>query len=128
MGAASEWVYSGRIFSAQEAYEKKLVSELVAPDELISRARHIAAEIVNNSSSISVALCRQLMWKMLGADHPMEAHKLESQAMNWIYGTPDAMEGVVSFIEKRPPKFPMHVSKDMPGFYPWWEPREFPSD
>ncbi len=125
MGAAAEWVYSGRVFSAQEAYEKRLVSELVEPEELIPRAREIAAGIADNSSSISVALCRQLMWKMLGADHPMEAHILETKALNWIYGEKDVTEGVASFLEKRPPRFPMKVSSDMPDFYPFWKERAF---
>ena len=125
MGVAAEWVYSGRVFSAQEAYDKRLVSELVEPEELITRAREIAAGIANNSSAISVALCRQMMWKMLGADHPMEAHILESRALNWIYGEKDVQEGVASFLEKRPARFPMKTSTDMPGFYPWWEERPF---
>jgi len=125
MGAAAEWVYSGRVFSAQEAYEKRLVSELVEPEQLIPRAREIAAGIADNSSAISVALCRQLMWKMLGADHPMEAHILETRALNWIYGEKDVMEGVTSFLEKRAPRFPMKVSSDMPDFYPFWKERAF---
>jgi enoyl-CoA hydratase/carnithine racemase len=125
MGAAAEWVYSGRVFSAQEAFDKRLVSELVEPEELLPRAREIAAGIANNSSAISVALCRQLMWKMLGADHPMEAHILESRALNWIYGEKDVLEGVTSFLEKRPPQFPMKTSTDMPDFYPWWTERVF---
>jgi enoyl-CoA hydratase/carnithine racemase len=125
MGVAGEWVYSGRVFTAQEALEKRLVSELVAPPDLIPRARTIALEIAKNSSSISVAFSRQMMWRMLGADHPMEAHKLESKTLNWMYGVPDAHEGVASFLEKRPPHFPMKVSTDMPDFYPWWEPQEF---
>ncbi|MCX5994211.1 MAG: enoyl-CoA hydratase-related protein [Chloroflexi bacterium] len=125
MGTAAEWVYSGRVFSAQEAYDKRLVSELLEPEELIPRAREIAAGIANNSSAISVALCRQLMWKMLGADHPMEAHILESRALNWIYGEKDVQEGVTSFLEKRPPEFSMKTSTDMPDFYPWWKERAF---
>ncbi len=122
---AAEWVYSGRIFTAQEAFEKRLVTELLEPEELMPRARQIAKEMIENSSSISVALCRQLMWKMLGADHPMEAHILESKSLNWIFGMPDAKEGIMSFLEKRPPKFPMRISTDMPAFYPWWKQAEF---
>ena len=125
ISAAAEWVYSGRIFNSQEAFDRRLVSELLEPDELMPRARQIAREIVDNSSSISVALCRQLMWKMLGADHPMEAHILESKVLNWMYGVGDSLEGVKSFLEKRPPAFPMKVSSDMPEFYPWWKQREF---
>jgi len=125
MGVAAEWVYSGRVFSSEEAYDKRLVSELLEPEELIPRAREIAAGIADNSSAISVALCRQLMWKMLGADHPMEAHILETRALNWIYGEKDVLEGVTAFLEKRRPNFPMKVSTDMPDFYPWWKERAF---
>lgn len=125
MGTAAEWVYSGRIFGAQEALEKRLLNELTVPEELMIRARQIAESIVNNSSAISVAMCRQLMWKMQGAAHPMEAHILESKILNWAYSTEDAHEGVSSFLEKRPPNFPMKPGKDMPGFYPWWQPQEF---
>jgi len=125
IGVASEWVYSGRVFNAQEAFERGLVSELLEPDALLPRAREIAARIANNSSPISVAICRQLMWKMLGADHPMEAHQIESKALNWMFGTPEAKEGIMSFLEKRPPAFPMKPGKDMPTFYPWWKDRPF---
>ncbi|RPJ64124.1 MAG: enoyl-CoA hydratase [Dehalococcoidia bacterium] len=117
---AAEWVYSGRIFNAQEAYDKHLVTELLNPDDLMPRARQIARQLVENSSSISIALCRQLMWKMLGADHPLQANLLESKYLNWAFGMPDAREGIMAFLEKRPPKFPMRVSTDMPGSYPWW--------
>jgi len=125
MGAAAEWVYSGRTFTAQEAFDKRLVNELLDTEDLMPRARTIADGIAKNSSSISVAFCRQMMWKMMGADHPMEAHIQESKALNWMYTVPDAAEGVTSFLEKRPPQFPMKVSTDMPGFYPWWKEREF---
>ena len=125
LNVAAEWVYSGRVFNAQEAYERGLVSEILEPDVLIPRAREIATQIAQNTSSISVALCRQLMWKMLGEDHPMKAHILESRALNWSFGEPDAKEGIMSFLEKRPPSFPMKLGKDMPKFYPWWEDRPF---
>lgn len=125
MGAAAEWVYSGRTFTAQEALEKGLVTELLDSEDLMPRARTIAAGIAKNASSISVAFCRQMMWKMMGADHPMEAHIQESKALNWMFTQPDAREGVMSFLEKRPPQFPMKVNADMPGFYPWWKEREF---
>ena len=125
ISTAAEWVYSGKIFRAQEAYDRRLISEILEPEELMPRARQIAAEIVQNTSSISVALCRQLMWKMLGADHPIEANIIESKSLNWMFGMPDAREGIVSFLEKRPPNFPMKIGSDMPAFYPWWQPREF---
>ena len=125
ISTAADWVYSGRVFSAQEAYDKKLVSELLEPEELMPRARQIALEIIKNTSPISIALCRQLMWKMMGAGHPMDAHIIESKSLNWMFGMPDAREGIMSFLEKRSPDFPMKVSKDMPAFYPWWKPTEF---
>ena len=125
ISTAAEWIYSGKVFGAQEAYDKRLVSELLAPEALMPHAREIAAEIVKNTSSVSVALCRQLMWQMLGADHPMKAHILESKSLNWIFGMPDAREGILSYMEKRPPAFPMTLSKDMPAFYPWWQEQEF---
>ncbi len=125
MDVAADWVYSGRIISAQEAYDKHLVTELLDADDLMPRARHLAREMIDNSSAVSIALCRQLMWKMLGAGHPMEAHILESKALNWAFGMPDAKEGIMSFLEKRLPKFPMRANTDMPGFYPWWKQQEF---
>ena len=122
---AMEWVATGRVFSAQEALAGGLVSRVVAPDQLLPVARALAAEIVDNTSAVSVALARQLMWRMLGADHPMEAHKLDSRAIYAMGQSPDGYEGVTSFLEKRPARFTMKVSSDMPGFFPWWKPRKF---
>jgi enoyl-CoA hydratase/carnithine racemase len=120
-----EWVATGRVFGAQEALAGGLVSRVVPPDELLPTARALAAEIADNTSAVSVALARQLMWRMLGADHPMEAHKLDSRAIYAMGQSPDGYEGVTSFLEKRPAKFRMKVSSDMPGFFPWWQPRKF---
>ena len=122
---AAEWVLTGKVLEASEAHAHGLVSELLAPDALLPRAREIASEIAHNTSAISVALSRQLLWKMLGADHPMEAHKLESKCMFWTGEKPDAREGILSFLEKRPPKFAMKPSSEMPEFYPWWSNRPF---
>ena len=122
---AMEWVATGRIFSAQEALEGRLVSRVVPAEELVPTARAIAAEIVENTSAVSVCLARHLLWKMLGADHPMEAHKLDSKAIRWMGGSPDAYEGVSSFLEKRPASFRMSASRDLPEFFPWWEERRF---
>ncbi len=122
---AMEWVATGRIFSAQEALAGGLVSRVVAPDQLLPTARALAAEIVDNTSAVSVALSRQLMWRMLGADHPMEAHKLDSRAIYAMGQSPDGYEGVTSFLEKRPARFSMKVSSDMPEFFPWWKERKF---
>jgi enoyl-CoA hydratase/carnithine racemase len=125
MGKAAEWIYTGRVFGVQEALAHGLVNEVLSPDALVPRAREIAMEIAQNTSAVSVALCRQLLWKMLGADHPMEAHKIDSKAIWWIFEQPDALEGIMSFLEKRLPNFPMKPSTDMPDFYPWWTRRPF---
>jgi enoyl-CoA hydratase/carnithine racemase len=122
---AMEWVATGRVFGAQEALAGGLVLRVVPPDQLLPAARALAAEIVDNTSAVSVALARQLMWRMLGADHPMEAHKLDSRAIYAMGQSPDGYEGVQSFLEKRPANFSMKVSSDMPGFFPWWTPRKF---
>lgn len=122
---AAEWVLTGRVFGAHEALAHGLLSEVLAPEDLIPRAREIAAEIARNTSAISVALSRQLLWKMLGADHPLEAHRLESKCMYWTGLQADAAEGILSFLEKRPPRFTMRPSSEMPEFYPWWIDRPF---
>ncbi len=122
---ALEWVYTGRVFPASEAMEGGLVRQVYAPDELIPAARAIAREIAQHTSGVSVALSRQMLWKMLGADHPMEAHKIDSRGIRAMGQSPDAHEGVQSFIEKREARFTMSPSVDMPDFYPWWPERKF---
>jgi enoyl-CoA hydratase/carnithine racemase len=117
---AAEWAYTGRVFSADEARAGGLVSRVVAPDELLPTARALAREITDNTSAVSVALIRQMLWRMLGASHPVEAHRLDSLGM-WHTGrSADAHEGVTSFLEKRSPRFTGRPSRDMPPFYPWW--------
>ncbi len=125
IGRAMEWVATGRVFPAAEALEGGLVNRVLPEDELLPAANEIAREIADNTSSISVALSRQMLWKMLGADHPMEAHRLDSAGVYAMGRTPDGYEGVKSFLEKRPPEFPMKVSRDMPAYFPWWKPRAF---
>jgi enoyl-CoA hydratase/carnithine racemase len=122
---AAEWVYTGRVFDAEEARAAGLVSRVVAPEAVLDTARTLAREIADNTSAMSVALSRQLMWRMLGADHPMEAHKIDSRAIYFMGQSADAHEGVASFLEKRPAKFTMRPSTDMPQFYPWWSVRTF---
>ena len=122
---AMEWVATGRVFPATEALEAGLVRSLHPKDALLGVANELAQEIVANTAPVSVALSRQMLWRMLGADHPMEAHKVDSRVIDWRGSGPDVREGVMSFLEKRPPAFPMKVSDGMPDWFPWWEKREF---
>jgi enoyl-CoA hydratase/carnithine racemase len=125
---AAEWVYTGRVFDAEEARAGGLISRVVAPEALIPTARALALEIASHTSAVSVALARHMLWKMLGADHPMDAHRLDSQAMAFTGRSADAYEGVTAFLEKRPARFPLRPSVDMPPFFPWWTPRSFRID
>jgi enoyl-CoA hydratase/carnithine racemase len=118
---AAELVYTGRIIPAADALTIGLVSQVVSPEELIPTAELIAKEIAENTSAISVTLSRQLLWKMLGAAHPRESHKIESKMIHWTGKQPDVREGIAAFFEKRKPNFEMKVSSDLPSFYPWWD-------
>jgi enoyl-CoA hydratase/carnithine racemase len=122
---AAYWTYTAKLFTAQEALQGRLIQEVLPPDKLMDRAREIAREIADNTSSISVAMIKRLLWTMLGANHPMEAHKIESKLFYWLGKQADSKEGVNSFLEKRPPVFPMKVSHDLPPFYPWAKERPF---
>ncbi len=122
---ALEWSLSGRIFDAQEALGGGLVQSLHPKEALPAAARSLAGDIASECAGVSVALTRHMMWRMLGADHPMEAHKLDSQALHHTGRLADANEGVAAFLEKRPAAFSGKVSADMPDFFPWWEARRF---
>ena len=125
---AMEWVATGRVFPAEEALRGRLVSRVVPPEELLPTALGLAREIAAHTSAVSVALARQMLWKMLGADHPMEAHRVDSRGIHFMGRSADAYEGVSSFLEKRAPQFTMKVSRDLPDFYPWWPERRFEAD
>jgi enoyl-CoA hydratase/carnithine racemase len=118
---AAEWVFTGRVFSADEALAGGLVSRVVPPERLLPAARELALEIARHTGAVSVALARQLLWRMLGADHPMHAHRLDSRGMDFTGRSADAREGVAAFLEKRSPRFTLRPSADMPPFYPWWQ-------
>jgi len=122
---ALEWCYTGRVFPASEALAGGLVSRVVPRAELMTVARALAREIADNTAPVSNALTRQMMWRMLGARHPMEAHIVDSAAIYSRGKTPDAKEGVMSFLEKRQPVYPVKVSDGMPNFFPWWEEPQF---
>ena len=122
---ALEWCYTGRVFPAQEALAGRLVSKVVPPDDLLPTARALAKEIADKTAPVSVALIRQMMWRMLGADDPMEAHKVDSRGIYARGRSEDVKEGVVAFLEKRPAAFRDKVSSDMPDYFPWWEEREY---
>jgi enoyl-CoA hydratase/carnithine racemase len=122
---ALEWNFSGRAFSAEEALSGRLVSAVHPPAELIPAARAVAREIADNTAPVSVALIRQMMWRMLGADDPMEAHKVDSRAIFARGASADVREGVTAFLQKRAPHFSEKVSRDMPAFFPWWQERPY---
>jgi enoyl-CoA hydratase/carnithine racemase len=125
MQTALEWCYTGKVFSAQEALDNRLVRSLHEPDDLLPAARTLAQEIAANTAPVSIALTRQMMWRMAGATHPMQAHQIDSRAIQSRGQSADAKEGVSSFLEKRQPVYPNQVSRDMPDFFPWWEEPEF---
>ena len=125
MQTALEWCFTGRLFTAQEALERGLVRSLHAPQDLLPAARALAREIADNTAPVSIALTRQMLWHMAGAEHPMMAHRIDSRAIQSRGQSADAREGVSSFLEKRTPVYPNKVSTDMPDFFPWWDEPEF---
>jgi enoyl-CoA hydratase/carnithine racemase len=116
---ALDWLISGRMFGADEALEAGYLRSVHAPDELLSAAYETARALVSDSAPVSVAVTRQLLWRMLGADHPMQAHRLESRAILSRSVAADSAEGVAAFLEKRQARFPLAVSHDMPEGFPW---------
>lgn len=122
---AMEWVATGRVFGAEEALRGGLVSRVVEPEDLLPATLELAREIAENTSPVAVALSRHYMWRMMSAAHPMEAHREDSRFIAFMGSGPDAAEGVESFLEKRPARFPLKVSRDLPPFFPWWQEPEF---
>lgn len=122
---AAEWCYSGRVFPADEALAGGLVRSLHDADDLVPAARAIAADIAENSAPVSVALTRQMLWRMLGASHPMEAHRADSRGIARRGPSADAREGVQSFLDKRPAEYTNTVSEDLPDLFPSWVSPQF---
>ena len=122
---ALEWCMTGRVFGADEALKGGLVRSVHAGGDLLPAARALALEIAENTAPVSVALTRQMLWRMAGAQSPWDAHRLDSRAIYARGRAGDAKEGVVSFLEKRPPVYPDKVSTDMPDFYPWWDTEKY---
>src|SRR6056297_406291 len=117
ISTAAEWCYSGRVFPAAEALERGLVRSVHAADDLLGAARELAREIADNTAPVSVALTRQMLWRMLGADHPMEAHRVDSRGIQSRGASADSREGVESFLEKRAPVYPVKVSDGLPDLF-----------
>jgi enoyl-CoA hydratase/carnithine racemase len=122
---ATEWVFTGRLVPADEALAAGLVRSVHAPDDLLPAAVAIAREIADNTAAVSVALSRQMLWRMLGVPHPMYAHRVDSRGIASRGPSADASEGVLSFLEKRPAVFPNLVSDGLPDIFPDWDPPAF---
>ena len=121
MQTALEWCVTGRVFGADEALARGLVRSVHAPDELLPAAYTLAREIADNAAPVSVALTRQMMWRLSATPHPMFAHRVDSRSIQARGQSADVREGVEAFLQKRPAVFTDRVSSDMPAFFPWWE-------
>ncbi|MXO74898.1 enoyl-CoA hydratase [Altererythrobacter aerius] len=121
MQTALEWCMTGRLFDAQEALSRGLVRSIHPQAELLGSAMALAEEIAANTSAVSVAMTRAMLWRLSAAEHPMMAHRVDSRAIYRLSRSADAREGVASFLEKRAPDYPDTVTADMPDFYPWWD-------
>ena len=118
---ATELVYTGRVFRAREEAQSGLFNYIVPREEVLPKAMEIATEIAENTAPVSVALSKAMLWHGLSEDDPQSVHLIDSRCFFWTGSQPDAREGISSFLEKRPPRFSMKISKDMPDFYPWWK-------
>ncbi len=117
---ALEWVLTARVFKAEEALAGGLVRSIHPADQVLSMAKALATEIATNAAPVSASVSRGLLWRMLGEDHPMAAHRADSEAIYDLGRKPDAREGVMAFLEKRPPAWSLSPTKDLPPTYPWW--------
>jgi enoyl-CoA hydratase/carnithine racemase len=122
---ALEWCYSARVFKSEEGLEAGLIRSLHEPDQLLPAARALAQEFIDNASSVSIAMVRQMMWRMLSAPHPIDAHEVDTAGIAALGKSADAKEGIGAFLEKRKANFTDTTTKNMPSFFPWWKDREF---
>ena len=118
---ALEWCYSGRVFLTQEGFAAGLFGALHEPADLLAATKALALSMVSSSAPVSIALTRQLIWRMAGASHPMEAHRADSRGLQAQGASDDVKEGVMSFLDKREPSFPRTVSRDLPEMWDWWD-------
>ena len=121
MQTALEWCMTGRLFDASEALAAGLVRSIHPQGDLMDAACGLAREIADNTSAVSVAMTRAMLWRLSATDHPMMAHRIDSRTIYRLSRSADAREGIQSFLDKRPANYPDRVSKNMPDFYPWWE-------
>ncbi|AXB41998.1 enoyl-CoA hydratase-related protein [Amycolatopsis albispora] len=119
MGTAMDWMISGRVFGAEEAHRAGLVHRLHEPDELLDKAYELARELIETTAPVSVAVTRQLLYRMAAADSPYPVHQVDSKLIGGLSSNPDAVEGVLSFLQKRPPEFKLRVPEDVPAYLPW---------
>lgn len=122
---ALEWCYSARVFKSEEGLSAGLLRSLHEPEQLLPAARTLAQEFIDNASAVSIAMLRQMMWRMMSAPHPIDAHEVDSAGIAALGKSADAREGIAAFLEKRKANFTDKVSKDMPAVYPWWQDRTF---
>ena len=125
ISTAAEWMFTGRMVSAAEAKNAGLVRSVHAPDDLLPAAYELAREIVENTAPVAVGMIRQMLWQFSGASHPMDAHRVDSRLNFELGSSPDVVEGITSFLEKRPPQFPGRLPGDAPASYPWADEPEF---
>lgn len=123
---ATDWMLTGRLFGAQEALDAGLVTSVHAPDEVLDAAYALARDIIANTSEVSTAVIRQMLNRLSGLDSPLPVHAVDSRLIAGLADSPDAAEGVASFLEKRAPRFPMAVPGDLPGWLPWLAPEGMP--
>jgi len=122
---ALEWCYSAEVFRSEEALDAGLLRSIHEPEDLIPAARALARKFVDNSSAVSRTVLRHMLWRMMGASDPIEAHRVDTAGINALGTSADAQEGIQAFLEKRPADYPGKVSTDLPEFFPWWEKEEF---